>query len=52
MRQEIEKLLLDPDYDQSQLQDLFRARLGETWSFFWQRYLETGQVPDFNKERS
>lgn len=42
--QELEDILMDPDYDQSQLQDWFRKRYDDHWKVLWNRYLETGGV--------
>ena len=41
---EIDDILMDPDYDQSMLQDWFKNRYGEHWRVLWNRYLETGRV--------
>lgn len=49
---EIEQILIDPNYDQSQLQDLFQQRFGSNWQFFWRQYMETGRVPAFYGDRS
>lgn len=42
--QELDDILMDPDYDQSMLQDWFKRRYGDHWRVLWNRYLETGQV--------
>jgi len=41
---ELEEILQDPDYDQSQLQAWFRHIYGEHWRVMWNRYLETGRI--------
>ena len=43
-QQEIDRLLEDPDYDQSMLQDWFKTRYGDRWRMLWNRYLETGRI--------
>ncbi len=45
MNSQIEDIINDPDYDQSQLQDYFRNEYGADWRVYWFRYLETGTVP-------
>ena len=40
---ELEEILQDPDYDQSQLQAWFQRTYGEHWRVMWNRYLETGR---------
>jgi hypothetical protein len=42
---ELEDILNDPDYDQSQLQQWFQHQYGDTWPLAWNRYQETGMIP-------
>jgi len=43
MDQELDAILSDPDYDQSQLQEWFQRHYGQHWRVMWNRYLETGR---------